>query len=306
MNIFLIKSERHFNYLIKLKDINFILRFSKEKKLNKKRQTLRSEYFALKTLSELKISPKPYYYFRGNKTQSPFLLIEYMQGKNVNFLNSSRIKLVASEMAKLHKISESHKLTCIKKISIKVRLEKDLSKRADFLVSKISNPLLFKNAAAIHQIYSIIKKFKFTRASLVLTHGDISKENILLNKGKLIFIDFETAALSEPEWDIATFFSRAKLDSIEKTLFLKHYNQNSFGKIKMENVLKFESVKIFDRLLWVLEELIAVKTSIKNDSEAKSQYLNSFKELLEEDSGSTSISKSLKLLKQNFKFFKKS
>lgn len=55
-------------------------------------------------------------------------------------------------------------------------------------------------------------------------HGDLHQGNVVLNKGKLQLIDWESSGLADPAHDIARLFALAELNPKQQNIFLKAYH----------------------------------------------------------------------------------
>ncbi len=77
-----------------------------------------------------------------------------------------------------------------------------------------------------------------------LCHNDLILENILLFDGEICIIDYEYACANHPSWDIATFFTSAKLSQDKQRLFLKHYLEQKIDIDEFLEEISFQTQAI--------------------------------------------------------------
>ena len=261
--------EAHHNYLIELNGKKFILRESAVRKDKTGGNSwaikhIEREYKALKSIEPLKIAPKMYYKDISCRIiKRPFIIIDYIEGKQAARITKKDLKVLAEMLAKLHRI---HELRGARRESIRSFNKEYMKKRVENLLnSNLSYHVNKSFRTSLKDAYEKIRKIKFKKTALSLIHGDIGRENIIRNKAKIELIDWEGARLSEPGFDIVTMFNRLQLNPKQKRYFMEEY-LGSGGK-DIAQLDEYEKLRCFDRLLWAIFEFIKVTHGV-GDKEA--------------------------------------
>ncbi len=106
-----------------------------------------------------------------------------------------------------------------------VRDKQDLSKSLTEYYNLCNQEQKSALAADYREAIDSLANIDDNRA-LVPSHIDCTKENILISKEKLWFIDWEYSAMSSPFWDIATLCNSAEFNQHEAECFLKMVLKN--------------------------------------------------------------------------------
>lgn len=107
------------------------------------------------------------------------------------------------------------------KVPFKGSLDKQKISRAltrYFNLCDNKNKTLFKDA--YNKSTKLLEEIKYDRPA-VPSHGDLSKENILIMKDRIWLIDWEYSAMSSPFWDIAILCNSGGLDENAANTFLR-------------------------------------------------------------------------------------
>ena len=261
--------EAHHNYLIELNGKKFILRESAVRKDKTGGNSwainhIEREYKALKSIEPLKITPKLYYKDTSCRIiKRPFIIIDYIEGKQAVRITKKDLKVLAGMLAGLHRI---HRLKGAKRESIGSFNKEYMKRRVENLLDpEFSCHVNRGFRMNLKGAYEKIRKIDFKKTELSLIHGDIGRENIIRNKSKIELIDWEGARLSEPGFDIVTMFNRLQLNPKQKRYFMEEY-LGSGGK-DIAQLDEYEKLRCFDRLLWAIFEFIKVTHGV-GDKEA--------------------------------------
>lgn len=183
-----IRSQNNFKYILKI--------YSKK--------DIEDLKFEIELLNHLKQNAQNIFFPIVEKTFSyherPCILLKYVPGRTMtkNDISSKIIKSIAEKQAKMHKIfatfvSEKTK----KRFSIV-----DFGFTDQFMIGRndknykiINNEIKLLEKEAV-----ILNKISFSKS---IIHEDLSMENIIINKGKIIFIDFGESHYAEIISDIA-------------------------------------------------------------------------------------------------------
>lgn len=85
------------------------------------------------------------------------------------------------------------------------------------------------------QYYTLVNKYKSDK--LVLSHNDLSIDNMLYDGNRITFIDFEWGRLNNPYWDIANFIRESGLN--QKYFMLLKNNIESIRDFSMKKLIDF-------------------------------------------------------------------
>ena len=251
---------RHFNYLADTDAGAFLFRFSLKK--NPEEHT-EYEHAALKLISRLGFAPMAI----AKETENsffgvPFLVVEFVEGKSPTELTPKLITAVAGLMARLHTVDTNTKGAHIleRRVSedeifgpIAEKLTHMTMKRAEYH----RNP---EFTSAIATAYGKLHAGGFPKSGgASIIHGDISRSNMVVTEKGVELIDWETAAVAPPAYDIATFFDREALPRKEQELFLEKYLALRRDDSLRESLSAMVKIRTFDRMLWCIWEAYDVQ-----------------------------------------------
>ncbi|MFK2823347.1 phosphotransferase [Arcobacter sp. YIC-80] len=164
--------------------------------------------------------------------KNALMICDFIKGFHKNQLENKDIKAIVKSLKKLHKI----------KIPIKsYNLEKDFKNYQKLLNDKKSQML-------IKEAQKQLKKLKKYKKDLVTCHHDLNQKNVLFNKNKAYFIDWEFACVNDRFFDLAALSMEYKLNKKQEQILLKYY----FNKIKKKHLKKLKAYKIICTNLWIL------------------------------------------------------
>lgn len=225
---FLKTNRKNLNIYFKISKKEFIFRINIKGLNNNSYKKSKKEYNKLKIVEKYNLSDTKKIYFskKGKFCPYSYIIITYIKGKNI-VLNKKNISIIAKKLAK----SNNVKLSFLEKIKIDKQN-----------YNKLMSEFKIKEAYISHRYLEISKIYKKIRKNIernkpndinkdnYLTHGDLNSKNIIENKHKINFIDWEYLKIGNPILDIAKLSHSNKFKSFEK-LFLKEYIKN-FKKIK--------------------------------------------------------------------------
>jgi thiamine kinase-like enzyme len=241
-------SKKNINYFFQINTKKYILRINIDGLNRNNFKKSKTEYNSLKILDKY-FSSKNYpsvLYFtkKGKHIPYSYIIIDYLEGRKVK-ITKENTKLIAKELGKLNKI----KISFFDKLKIKKQNFKDLD--SEFNLKHFS---IIDNLPIISNLYKkinkklILKKPKNINQDLFFTHGDLRIENILKNKNKIYFIDFEYLKLGNPLFDIAKL-SHSKNFKKYESIFLKEYTKY----VKIKNIYeKYLFCKDYQIYCWLV------------------------------------------------------
>ncbi|MCW6160173.1 MAG: nicotinamide-nucleotide adenylyltransferase [Candidatus Micrarchaeales archaeon] len=251
---------RHFNYLADTGAGAFLFRFSLKKDPEEHTEY---EHTALKLISGLGFAPKSLAKETRNSFFGiPFLVVEFVRGKSPTELTPELITGTAELMARLHSVDISNGMAAA--------LEKRISE--DEIFNPMAEKLAYVTAKraeyqrdpgftdAIVSAYGALRACGIPKVeSQSIGHCDINRSNMVLTKDGVQLIDWETAAIVPPAYDIAAFFDRETLSERERELFLSRYLEVRKDKSLRESLDAMVKIRTFDRMLWCLWEAYDVQ-----------------------------------------------
>ena len=160
------------------------------------------------------------------------MICDFIKGKHKNKLKTKDIKSLVQSLKKLHDIKIKEKV---------YKIENDFNNYKKLLKDKESKQMIKSSLKE----FSKIKKYKFEK---VLCHHDLNKHNILFNKNKAIFIDWEFACVNDKFFDLATICIEFNLNKSQENILLKKY----LKKVKKSDTKKLASYKIIYKNLSIL------------------------------------------------------
>ncbi|RXK14086.1 choline kinase [Halarcobacter mediterraneus] len=204
------------NYLLKTSKNKYLIRvFKNEDTVNISREF---EFKIQKKAFKKGIAGKPLF-LDNNKT---FMVCEYLKGKHKYSLSNIELKNLVKTINKLHSININ---------SIELDLSKELKK-----YTHLSNK---KAKKSILNIKNEIKKLKTYKKQLVCSHHDLNPKNIIFEKRKIKFIDWEYSSISDCFFDLATICYEFDLNKKQEKILLKTY----FKKVVKNDMKKLEIYK---------------------------------------------------------------
>lgn len=187
--------------------------------------------------NEIKIQNKAYkkglaakvYIHDKNKS---LMICDFIKGGHKKRLKKKDIKTLVKTLKKLHNIKTKNK---------PYKIKNDFINYKKILKDKKSKQII---KASLKE-FKKIKKYKFEK---VLCHHDLNKENILFNKNKVLFIDWEFSCINDRFFDLANICIEFDLDKKQEERLLKEY----LKKVRKSHIRKLTSYKIVYKNLWSL------------------------------------------------------
>jgi|TARA_Y100000034_G_C6828587_1_gene373842 thiamine kinase-like enzyme len=253
------------NYLVKVNQKKFIFRINMNSKNPDKSK---KEFKALKIVEKYNIGPKAWILNESKKEfDSDFIIISYIEGKTLNkiknHLSLKMIKEIAKLSAKIHSIkldSKTNKLPVLGR-DYKVYFDTLDKENLRYIRNHLKNKKFIK---ILEETRKKLKKeipFGKHKHPLVLVHGDICEQNMIINKGNYKLIDFESLGLEDPAQDIAgiiTDFGKP-FNEKQKEIFFEEYLKIRKDKTLKERVKVFVPLRIFSVLLWAITHTLKIK-----------------------------------------------
>ncbi|MFX0115659.1 MAG: aminoglycoside phosphotransferase family protein [Candidatus Hodarchaeota archaeon] len=266
----LASGESNLNYQVLVNKQTFLIRLSMTPSQPRK---LAKEFEILLLLKDLRIAPKPYHYENSSEEVGvEFSILEFLEGENLHGDNS---KIFCSKDVKGGIIPELAKLVAIlHSVNIPAAMRNRLRgvnpyaatfwgayrKRIMYLMNKweeyrISNELTSFLQETVEKARDV--KIHF-RSDLVLGHGDIAPQNVLLHKGKLFLIDWEDARLLDPAQDLVILFDSFDLSLEQQKSFLEVYLNLRSDDSLQKRILALWPWQVFGTFLWAIGHVFEI------------------------------------------------
>ncbi|MAD41252.1 MAG: choline kinase [Arcobacter sp.] len=213
-------------YKIQTPKKQYILRAFKYAHTNK--QSRKNEIKIQKKAFKKKIAAKVYIYDKKNS----LMICDFLKGAHKNKLEKKDIKKLVKSLRKLHNIKIKDKA---------YKIKDDFKNYKKILKDKKSKQIIRTSLKKLKKI----KKYKFEK---VLCHHDLNQNNILFNKRKVMFIDWEFSCVNDSFFDLANICFEFKLDKKQEKKLLKEY----LKKVKTSDIKKLALYKIIYENLWIL------------------------------------------------------
>lgn len=268
-------------FLLRENDFKYVLRLPIRKASSNNR--LEKAYLVLKFINAAKIDFAEKIIFFDKKNN--FLLTNYIGGREVSLKDLKGKQLIdfIKKIVILKDLNLKKFNNLVNKERIKLNIFENPADRLLFLrkkrfayIKKWKNNLLefnfdffgfekwFESNISILEKYYFFKKYK--KSDIFFDHGDVAGANIILNKDKVFFIDWDNAKFTQDMgFSLANIFFYCGDFSdkfIKKfiSIYCK-YSGNSF--IDEKNLLKEVEyglkLIIFSSVIWSLESLIKMK-----------------------------------------------
>ncbi len=256
--------ESNLNYLVIANNKKFVIRINMD--INNPDKSKR-EFVALKSIENLHIAPKVFILDDSKiHINESFLIMEYVEGVSLDKakkkLNMKIIRKLAELVANLHSLKVSKNLQKERSnynawISIiKERMDYIKKQRSKYFEEDIFDKLLDETFSKIKRI---AKSAKYKNI-FCLGHGDICQQNIIIHKGKLKLIDWESLGLRDPASDIGMIFEGFGIDLTKKQEdeFLKQYLKIRHDETIRERLRIFKPIIQFEQFVWAVMHVFGI------------------------------------------------
>lgn len=191
---------------------------------NKMRQ---NEIQAIKIANTLGIAPECIF----SDQDAVLMVMPFIQGHSLHNPTDDQLSQLGKMLRKLHNFSGSYPT----RYSLKDRIEMHYKKG---LKSGIAYPTGFDQ-----EVQKVLSKSS-TRPN-VPSHGDLNPSNILIDDSckSMTIIDWTTATLEDPFFDLSFFSLLSNLSALQEEVFLKAYLERKPSEIEYE-IIKEEKAKV--------------------------------------------------------------
>lgn len=243
------------NYLVIINKKKFVFRLNIDKYLDVENQT-KYEYNILKDLENKNIAPKVYFIdINKERTEENLLVEEFIENKELKF-GVDFLKDAGKLVKKLHSVKVTQKNSLLKMNNPLDDQWKSIKKSIYFIKKGNYNPnfLNYINKF-ISKIDNYVEKNAklFDKEKICINHKDLTIQNILQTNQGLRLVDWQSAMIDDPSFDLALFISDIAIEwhlgrtmtEKEKHIFLESYGANDdlLEKIKVRlPIISFELI----------------------------------------------------------------
>ena len=272
------------NYLVEIDGNKFVFRLNIDKYLDVENQ-IEYEYGTLKCLEGSKVTPKVFFIdITKGFFEQDILVEEYIENKPIDF-NANFL----SDLGKL--VKKIHSISC--EPSILINNSKPLDDQWNFIKKQIKimrSIELSKDILNFLEPYTLrVDKYvakhadMFTADVICINHRDLAIENVLQTEMGLKLIDWQTAMIDDPSYDLAYFpcyidlermigFRERPLSDEENRVFLESYqiDELMFNKINVRRHLIY-----LELFVWVSYRYVYLQNKLDNNlaiDEADAKY----------------------------------
>ncbi|MHA2165533.1 MAG: aminoglycoside phosphotransferase family protein [Candidatus Hodarchaeales archaeon] len=268
--------ESNLNYLITIGEKKYLLRINMDPSSPFKSK---DEYLGLKIVENLQIAPVAYHYeaakhFLGEK----FIIIDYVYGVSLDktVTGFKTVTELGKMIARLHSTLLGELRQQLKKKRLKELLQ-ETRRRIDRIIEyrseKIGNTAVTSVLSGIYQKVSNTQVELILPDQLVLGHGDIAPQNVIIREGKLVLIDWEDLGLIDPALEIAIIFDSFDYSEEQKALFLENYLEIRNDPSLVDRIGMIWSTQLFSVFCWAINHVIKIKDRKMHESFVKEQNL---------------------------------
>jgi len=268
------------NFLVVANGKKFIFRLNM---LLFERNKTRDEFNNLKLIEKARIAPRAWILDDARKVfDSDFIVLDYIEGKTLNNIKYDLSEELVRKIARLflgfHLMPIKGNLLKLPRDEVNYEaLLNHIKKRYDSVSKMVSDKEFL---GFIKKGYNNLKAKSLAKKivhPIVLTHGDIAEQNIVLYKGKLGLVDFEGVSITDPAADIAytfTQFGKKEFGEKQREIFLNEYLKHRKDETLRERVKVFMPMKNFGDLLWAIEQALRIKKGLMHKSYVEKNTLN--------------------------------
>ena len=230
-----------------------ILKVYKDSKLKNERNDFLNANL-IRQLSDLKLFPKIIYISEKND----FFIYEYFKSisyeADINF-----IKKLGNKLKEVHRT----------KPIVQIDTFFDQIRKYEIELERENLKNIFKN------IYLLLNQTNKENNELVLSHNDLIKNNILINKD-ICFIDYEYASLNNIHCDLARVIDEFNLKNDDIKHLLNSYDYGDKTNIK-NNIEIWKKINLYLDYIWMLA--MQKRGYLKKDTKKHLKYSEKIKQL---------------------------
>ncbi len=220
---------------------------------------LKREYSVMKFIEPFNVSPK-IYEFKDNK-----IIEEYIDGESLFNVDNKLIIELADRIDLFHKLKLSKGMKEALKDDYTHNDKYQPLKLFQFITSNIASCVDYEKLNHLFIMYE--KYLENINYKMGLVHGDLTPNNIILNKKGIFIIDWTDSRYDILSCDISQLFYAFNLSEQQKQLFLERYQANYVDNtiLEMHNLLLllFDLSDIFrkegrvdDKIIEAIERII--------------------------------------------------
>lgn len=210
-----------------------------------KESELSKEYTFLKQIENYGISPKPYLYQQTKNFE--ILFLEYIKGKHPVRMTKKRIVKLAEITAALHNIKIKNKHLCNKQSHFQ-----NVNQQINNFLDKLKNKLNTQEKSIVNQVIGILKEKDLPKIFSIV-HGDIHKKNLIINSKSMFFIDFDSAKIGDPAFELVEIQNSFNFSKRQFQIFLEEYNKYLYDVSLNERIEMYKPQKALIWYLWALD-----------------------------------------------------
>ncbi|WP_299089586.1 phosphotransferase [uncultured Metabacillus sp.] len=218
--------------------------------------------------------------FKTTYNDMTLVLFQFIEGETLAEaypFSKEILEEIAKEMAAIHQIPKDIAITSIERETFDISFESDLLKCISVLEGsaakdcQIIKSLREQVVLNKEQIMYLLKLVRELRASAlnenndnVLCHGDLWGGNLILQKNKLFIIDWESAMIAPPEYDLFGYISE------EFEVFFTAYQKHIKHAVSLNiDLLRFYSYRYHLRNLtnWLINILYRNTEETQNEND---------------------------------------
>ena len=252
------------NFLVVVGSKKFVFRLNM---LPLSRDKTKTEFNSLKLVEKLNIGPKAWILDESRKIlDSDFMILDYIEGKTLGKMNYKLDKKLIKKIVRLcvgfHLIPIRREIAKLPKDEVDYKV---VFKWIEHFYSSIKN--MTKHKAFLEMVSEscdVLRKSSLQKDKhpIVLAHGDICEQNVIVHNGKLKLVDFESLGLTDPASEIAyilTQFTRGGFTEKQKEIFIEEYLKVRNDKTLRKRLKIFVPLKNFADLVWAINHVFKIK-----------------------------------------------
>ena len=249
--------QANLSYLAVIDGGKFIIRINMEPTSAGKSK---KEYDSLKIVERLGIAPRVFHFEPSKKVLGEeFIILEYLEGRSLDQykgINDSIVRELGRVVARLHNADMKDVKGFLDATgSSKTDLLDKIGRKIHYIKAKRS--IYFKKRGSFEHIIAAscrrLQGLNFDeKRCLVLGHGDIAPQNVILSQGKLKLIDWEDLGLIDPALETAIIFDQFDFSDKQKEQFLNAYLEVRKDSELTKRISIFWPFQLFGAFCWAI------------------------------------------------------